>query len=719
MAVAPIDPVRLLKKYKWLLVISLLVGAVIGGAAHFVLMRVYPIYEKTAIFEILAPKVDPAEPNVKPDEDELERFMATQVLAMRSETVLQRVVDDPGLMTYAPKWASQFKEKGAVNRNEARRELEDIVAARVMSGSQFIKLGVRWTDAKDVTWLVNRVREEYISWLGQRERDFRQRTMQSIKTQIDGLDTEIKGMQQRREDELKNRGIDSLDARFNEANEGIRLAQEQEANILAALEAYQDALKRYEADASAPGGIRFDDVLRSEVEQQPIVQEHLRAIQALESQLRTLANSGFGTEHVQYKATKAQLDGERAQLDALREQELVRMFNGRLESTRNNIQQFKAQLNEAQARIARYKERASELTQVKKVIEDYDTNIDSLTRQRGELQQKDRELKALQEQATQRDYAERVLYLDRIRQVQWDDVPPDIPVFPTLKIMIPLGVVLIGGLTASGVVLRELLDQRVKSAADVALIPRTRVVGMIPAAANDPSRPKAVETAFRDQPNGVIAEAYRQVRAQVMDRMQKAGHRSLLVVAGMPDSGATSAAINLAMGMAASDRRVLLIDANLRRPAVHRILARAEQPGLVDVLSGSQTLEATIQQTENPNLDVLAVGSRPQRLYERLASEAMGKLMGDATARYDLVIIDTAPAVVSGDAQALAGRCDATLLVVRAFNEKRGLVARVRGQFEESNSEFLGVLVNGVRIAAGGYMKRNIRVTHAYQNKPE
>jgi Mrp family chromosome partitioning ATPase len=92
----------------------------------------------------------------------------------------------------------------------------------------------------------------------------------------------------------------------------------------------------------------------------------------------------------------------------------------------------------------------------------------------------------------------------------------------------------------------------------------------------------------------------------------------------------------------------------------------------------------------------------------------MSSLLAAASAKYDLVLIDTAPAIVAGDGLALSQRCDATLLVVRAFGEKRGLVARIRNELSESRGEFLGVLVNSVRASAGGYLRGNFRATQEY-----
>ncbi|MBL4698168.1 MAG: hypothetical protein JKX70_04975, partial [Phycisphaerales bacterium] len=121
-----------------------------------------------------------------------------------------------------------------------------------------------------------------------------------------------------------------------------------------------------------------------------------------------------------------------------------------------------------------------------------------------------------------------------------------------------------------------------------------------------------------------------------------------------------------------------------------------------------------IQKTTSKGPDVLAAGSRTKRVIERLGTQEMGKVLAEASALYDIVILDVAPAIVAGDANTLASQVDATMLVVRAMSEKRGQVARLKNELGDCRAELLGILVNGVRSSAGGYMRKNIRTSHQY-----
>ncbi|MBK7405533.1 MAG: hypothetical protein IPJ41_13100 [Phycisphaerales bacterium] len=137
------------------------------------------------------------------------------------------------------------------------------------------------------------------------------------------------------------------------------------------------------------------------------------------------------------------------------------------------------------------------------------------------------------------------------------------------------------------------------------------------------------------------------------------------------------------------------------------------------MLAGEASLESAIRPSGSSNLDLLTAGSPKGRIVERLASEKFSEVLATAGADHDLILIDVPPAIVGGDGLSVANRCDGALLVVKAYSEKRGLVSRVRNELSETRAEFLGVVINGVRAAAGGYLKGNIRASQAYANESD
>jgi capsular exopolysaccharide synthesis family protein len=371
---------------------------------------------------------------------------------------------------------------------------------------------------------------------------------------------------------------------------------------------------------------------------------------------------------------------------------------------RRGLAQLEAQQRTLDQNATQKRARLTDLTRISGQLQDIERQIEGLQTNRASLS---KDLSDIQGLST-------LSAANRVILMQTERVPPEMA-FPQWRLLIPAGVVSVLGLVTGIVFLRELVDQRVKGPADIAILPRTRLLGWIPDSAEDPAGAGAAETAFRDRSKGVVAESFRQVRGTLLKRITVADQRTVLVMGGLPGSGATTIVANLALSLATAERRVLVIDANFRRPAMHRVFGLQESPGLADVLGASRTLAEVVQATSTANLDVLTAGSKEHRIYERLSTLSMGELLAQVRTKYDVIFIDVAPAIVAGDGQALAQKCDASILVVRAMSEKRGMVNRIKNELTDARGEFLGVIVNAVRASAGGYMKGNMKVSHEYQ----
>ncbi|MCA9284499.1 MAG: CpsD/CapB family tyrosine-protein kinase, partial [Phycisphaerales bacterium] len=215
-------------------------------------------------------------------------------------------------------------------------------------------------------------------------------------------------------------------------------------------------------------------------------------------------------------------------------------------------------------------------------------------------------------------------------------------------------------------------------------------------------------------PNSVVAESFRQANAQVMREMTAGGHVVLLVVGGLPGSGTTSVVANLGATDAAAGKRVLLIDANFRRPRLPEAIGVAEDgPGLGDLLCGEGTLEDVLVDVGD-GLHLLHAGTPSSRVLERLNSPKLDSVLAELRPRYDVILIDAPPAVVAGEAMVLASKADAALLVVRANQEQRGLVARLVRQLSDMRCQLVGILLNRPRGTAGGYLKKNYAAMAEY-----
>jgi capsular exopolysaccharide synthesis family protein len=702
-----VDPFKILNKYKWVLLASALLGAFLGVGAHFALARFMPVYRPTVVFQCFLGQNnirDSMQNDIVP-KDDMERFMQTRVRIMSSPIVLRAVVEDRRLQSLAPTWTRRFIEGGSVNTRDALIRIQKDVSARMIPETRLIELGFSYREPREATAMVGLVKEAFLNFMQAMGREQFRAQLDALQAELTDITDEVERRTNERQQIITKQKLDSIDQRATETRDQLSLYNKELVDIRLNSRSASKKLEGYMAELRNPSGVpRYPDMMRSQVEKDPELGEMKRTISAIEADIAAMEEGGYTKDHRDYKRAEAALAGHNRKIEEMRERLLREQFNAEIDGMRTVLDQLAAQESDTLKRTEEFQAKLVDLTKFQAQIADIERITQTLTLTGAEYRSSINNLRALEKVAQGQGVS--VIAAERI---------PDEMAFPKLTIVAPVVMLLFVSLIGGLVVLREIMDQRVKGPGDVAMIPRTRVLGLVPDASEDPTTGEgAVETAFRDKGKGAIAESFRQIRSTLTKRLQQAGHRTVVVMAGMPGSGATTTACNLAMASAGAGRKVLLIDANLRRPALHRVFGLQEGAGLVDLLSQGGTLESALQKTADGKLDVLTVGSRDKRMFELLSTEAMSQLLAEARGIYDLVLLDTAPAIVAGDGLALANKCDASVLVVKAYSEKRGMVARIRNELLEARAEFVGVVVNGVRAAAGGYLRRNIRAAADY-----
>lgn len=707
-----VDPVKLLLRNKWTLGIAAVGGLGLGVVSHFAFLYLYPIYKPHAIFECFPPEVSawqlPGAGGVSNNE-EVATFMQTQVRIMTSEEIIQTVADAPKIKEVAKKYANRFrKSDGSYDTAKLARYLGDDVTSKVVTQTRLIDLSFGWTDPDEAASVVKLVMDEYIDRVGRlNDEQFKQRTNAHNKN-IEDAKREIQLLQARQATIIREKKVDSVDQRLTEASMKLEIANRKLSELGLAQKDLETRIKIRENQKNNESGVAIiPDEIKLRVSREPAINQLQQDITSLQTQLEGLKLKGVMPAHRQYIFIDSRLQAVRAEFENKKIELETRDFDAELNEMKNTKESLSNQFDQTRREADELKIRQTELAQV---LTDLDDIRDKIRQQQAAVQSSSEKLRDLNAIIAQPTAARIIARTGTIK-------PPKEPVFPRLVFMIPAGALLTLGAVGGFVVLKEVVDQRLKGPGDVSLIPRTRLLGWVADAGEDPAGPGVVETAFRDRPRGLLAENFRQIRSSLHKKMEIAGHKTVVVAGCMPSSGATSIASNLALASAAAGKSVLLIDANFRRPALHRVFGVSEGPGLGDVISGGVSLADAAQPIkDNPNLKVLSAGVAAKRVYEALSTDALGKVLAEARGQYDCVYIDVAPAVVSGDAVAIANRADASLLVARTWSEKRGMIARIKNELSEARGEFFGVIVNGVKSAAGGYMKGNIKATHEYQN---
>ena len=707
LALATLDPVRLLKRYYPWLIAAAFVGAVGGAAAHFALARAYPTFTSTATFECRPPSVRIDETTTINSADDLTRFMMTQSRIMTSTSVLEPATKNPDLEQ--SRWAKQFYKNGAFQPRDAMEDLSKNLTARPIQQTSLVQLSLSWRDPDATRAVVDAVAAAYLE-------EFRKNNNLDTAQRREALGRRIRDLETQIADKNRERERRMADANMTDLKEGQSMEETKARDLNASvvqlsrdLSTTESLLEKYTAMLSETITPIIPDDMREEAKRDPVVSSLDQQLASLRVDERGLIAQGYGAEHPTVVAVRKRIEATTQEREDVFNTVARRLFDSQLERLRTSKTATQSQLAEVSKQLDEVTKRKEDLTRLRVTLNQIDEDVSRWTTERANLVQARNNMETL---GSSEVYA-------RVRQIQPAQRPTEMA-FPKLSILVPLGVLLCTGLVGGVLVLREVLDQRVKGPADVAVLPRMRVLGMVPDASEDPVKAANLETAFRDAPTGVVSESFRQLRAPLGKAMDQAGHRTLLVLAGMPGSGATTVAANLALACAGAGERVLVIDANMRRPGMHRVFGLNEGPGLGDCLAGQARMSDAIRASSAPNLSVLTAGTAANRMLpERLSSEIMGRLLAEAATNFDRVILDAPPVIVSGDGLALANRVDAVTLVVRALAEKRGLVNRLRAQLSEARGEFLGVIVNAVRSSAGGYFKGNIKATHEYQSQSQ
>ena len=646
----------------WPLIVASIVLVTLGVAAGDALKD--PVYRASGTIEIRkqSAEVVPVEA-IFQFERISDQYLQTQYALLRSPILMRRTMADGALAA-----AFARAEFGRVDTTDARQRL-DSLAERArnrlfvdpVAGSRIVKVHFEAKDPAIAAKVVNAVIAEYIEMrqeAGSTALDRFAGQAETIRTEMLQMEAELQQFVRANGLGVITTGAGAVDDVNHE-----RLRRLQEELTVAETEGIRaEALfgtARRQVDAAVDS-----DLLRT-------LRASIAQVQGEYAQVRAT----FTDSYPRARQLREQLADLNAQVE--REQRRLRSTLGGQQQTAQSrralllraVNQQRALMDDLSAKYAEYERRKRDLDVQKQLY--------------GTIQQKRKEATVSASLA-----AIDIGVLDPA-------VAPGSPISPLPKRDIPLGA-LVGAMLGLAVAfVRSYSDTTVRTLDEVEALSDRPVLALIPSVRTPPvsqGHPGGALAAGKGQVLDDLAEAFRGLRTSVLFESMGPLPRVLMITSAAPGEGKTFVTTNLAISLASLGRRVLLIDADLRRPAVDRVFGLKGGPGLARCLAGEVTWEDALSRNVLPGLDVLSSCTDSLSPSDLLSSPAIGVLLREATAEYDFVLVD-APALFINvpDARILAQKADGVVLVVRSGVTPRELVRRLTAQ----TPNLVGLVLNG------------------------
>jgi capsular exopolysaccharide synthesis family protein len=594
-------------------------------------------------------------------------WMQTEFETIQSKSILYQVITNLDLNK---KWAAKFGETD-LSTDITYQILRGSVDVQQARNTSLIEISAYSEDSQEAAVIANTIAEIY------KESRINARLQASRR----GIETLEKGWKE--QDDLvqkKQTEVDDMKEKFRisdwEAQYGYSMSTV-EPETLRKLEQLRIEAQAEHASISTLynqlNGLSRPELKKAVVIAAPDAQLGLLIDRQSDAEQKLASMSEvYAAEHPEVVALQKMLDT------------VSRQINDRLEGILVGLaaktSQFKARLDEL----------ASEVDKAKKV------DIDAAIKRRPYFQAK-RDLESLQtirevlkRRITQEEVDAAIPRFGIVEVI--DQAEPNLrAVRPNKVLNISLGIIV--GL-AVGIGLAffiEYLDTSVKTIDDVERALQAPVLGVIP---------QNVGSLIEEGPDSPHAEAYRVLRTNIMFSQKDPKLNTVTIVSGGAGEGKSTTTFNLATIFAQNNQRVLVVDSDLRRPSLHKILKVSNSIGLTNYLLKQNTLEEVIQTTPLATFDFMPSGKLPSSSMGVLSSGQMKELIQDVKRRYDWVFFDSPPIMGVSDASILASEVDMVLQVIQYRRYPQPMTIRAKQMIEKVGGNLLGIVLNNISMAS-------------------
>ena len=594
-------------------------------------------------------------------------FLLTEFETIQSQAVLTRVID---AMDLKAKWGKKYNNGVPMSESDVSDMIKGRLELRNIRNTKFIEIKAYSDTAEEAAKLANQIAKSYKEYRSEEYDDLKNHGITSLKSQLQEQDQKISALQS---------NLDRLRVDLNipdpiaNASSAAPLRTADRLKELSSLKVQKEA--DYNQQATLLDGLKKMDrdklrkalpIAYSDPQLNTLLSEFDLAEQAL-----IKLKIDYNTDHPKYQNAKENVDDLNRKIEE-RVEGILLGLESKVASSKSFVDTLTFEMNDAEQKDIEMASKSAPYFAAKE-------ELDNAKRWRQVLSMK-----------TEQEKVDVSLPRARMVSIMNDAVVQNKAVRPNKPLNIILGVVfgLVVGVGLAFFI--EYLDTSVKTIDDVERTLGAPVLGVIP---------QNIGLIMNEGAESPHAEAYRVLRTNILFSRKDDKLNTVVVVSAGAGEGKSTTAFNLATIFAQNGARVLVVDSDLRRPTLHKMIDVTNALGLTNYLLKQNTLDEVIQTTKVPTLHLMASGKLPSSSIGILSSAQMKNLISELKGRYDFVFFDSPPIMGVSDASILASEVDMTLQVIQYRRYPQPMNIRAKQMIEKVGGNLLGIVLNNINMS--------------------
>ncbi len=572
-----------------------------------------------------------------------------------------------------------LRERGKLSPDLATPDdLLDAVEVQPRPRSRIVELSVYSTDPEAAAEYANTIARTFIEFYSRENRE----SLSFYTTQLKALEAQIADCNERINDFIRKNGLITPEMwkAFREELTRLRSEVAQQRNDLRIRTRRCKEIEKVRSEGGDLSNLLF-------LQEDPLLAEMRKEILSLEKEL-SIARLSYGPKHSKILSLEASLAKQKQILNDTAEQ-LADSYISETEDRKVLLDEMEQELRDSEARAQRMLTLLQSYTKLERDLKSSQSLYDIVLQ------------KMKESDLTAQGGVKPIEVIDKA-------VVPNRPYYPKVKLNLAAGLLLGLVLAVLASLLMEYFDDSIRSS-DEALDCLREVTGdqacilgyvqRLPGRSEDPRENDRI---CERMPRSVFAEVYRNLRTSLIFSFKEEGPKSILVTSPGSLEGKTTIVSNLGIAFAQNGQKTVIIDGDLRKPRLHRTFEADNSVGLSTVLAGKASLDEAIRPTSVPMLDIIPSGFVPPLPSELLSGEALPRMLAELKNRYDWIIIDAPPGIVT-DPVILSAHVDGTVLVVRNNSTSRKFLRHFVTLLRQGDSRITGLVVNDVNVTEGYY----------------